>query len=482
MMEERKPDAHTRVPRQELFDAVSFARKFSCKGIPVLDSVKLTIQDDGDVIVYATDLETGVVSSIEADGVYGENPIELLVDKKKLADTLKSLKDDSVVLEFFAGEEVPNVCPGCGTTEFDAPPVDGTDESVKADAVLTPSPVPGVDVKTSSWDEKACAKCGHVGKSNEFYPENAQAELRVGKFFTLRPNLDVDEFPELHEFPEQLETAATTTVSALRKVVVATINNGGDFALSGVNFSKEDGLMVATDNHRMHTVTALVQKDFMLDGKMLKTLMAGKKDDDELTFSFPVAEPIVDLGGLKKAELIAMWEKRNSEKLPNSMTIAEIEAKFEAITCVPKNVHIVDGNREITMRLMENTFPNYKAVMNREDLQEIVVKAGVLREGMKQALALTATTEMAVKVSFNGSIDLGTVVEGDSYNRASVEIVSGGIEPPVSHNYNARYISDILSLFKDDVDLTLSVPEEQKPLLFNDNAGFEGLVMPAREL
>jgi len=91
-----------------------------------------------------------------------------------------------------------------------------------------------------------------------------------------------------------------------------------------------------------------------------------------------------------------------------------------------------------------------------------------------------ALKSMAVKVSFNGSIDLETAVAGDSYNRASVAIESGGIEPPVSHNYNAKYIVNILSLFKSDDELTLSVPLGTAPLFFNDGAGFEALVMPTR--
>lgn len=466
MMEERKPDANTRVPRQELLDAVSFSRKFKSGSLTVLDNVKLTIQGDGDVAIYATDLETGVVSSIESDGGCGENPVDLLIDKKKLADTLKSLKDESVVLEFFAGEEVPDVCPECGAAEFDAPP----DEEV-----LTPSPAPE---GAPNWDEKTCSKCGYVGKTKEFYPDNIPAELKVGEFFTLHPVLNVDEFPEFPEFPKDLEDVVITTAGNLRKVVGASTTDNAHFSLDVVVCNKEDGVMVATDGHRLHTVKTDIERDLTLPAGTIKTLIAGKKDDDDLIFSLPPEKTAICTDGLKKAELVELWEKHNNEKLSTNMTVAEIKTKLETIPC--ENAYMRTGNMKITMRLPETMFPDYKAVTSPKDLQEIVVKAGILREGMKQALVLTATTEMAVKVSFNGSIDLETVVEGDSYNRASVKIVSGGIEPPVSHNYNARYISDILGLFKDDVSLTLSVPEKQKPLFFNDNAGFEGLVMPTR--
>lgn len=482
MMKDRKPDAHTRVSRKELLDEVSFARKFKSGGFAVLENVKLAIREDGDVTVRATDLETDVVSRIQNDVFHGENPIELLIDKKKLAETLKSLGDESVTLEFFAGEDIPNLCPECGTAEFDAPPAEETEE------VLTPSPVltensvlPEANVKPANWDEKTCAKCGYVGKSVNFYPPNIQAEFKVGKFFTLHPGLNVDEFPNAGDFPEELEDVVVTTVGALRKVVGATTKKESGFKLSVVSFNAEDGLMVATDGHRLHSVKAGIEQDLPISGDTIEKIIAGKKEDDGLIFSLPPAEPAIETDGLKKAELIAMWEKHNGEKLPTSMTVADIKAKFETITHKQKKAYMRDGNREITMLVPEINFPDYKAVTNfSDDLQEISVNTGVLREGMKQALALTNTKQMAVKMSFNDCIDLETVVEGDSYNRTSVAIVSGGVEPQVSNNYNARYISDILGLFKDDVDLTLSVPEGSKPLFFNDNAGFEGLVMPTR--
>jgi len=132
--------------------------------------------------------------------------------------------------------------------------------------------------------------------------------------------------------------------------------------------------------------------------------------------------------------------------------------------------------------LLDGSFPDYQqVVMNKpKSSGTVTVKAGTLQEGMRQALALTTTDYMAVKVSFNGSIDLETEVAGDSYNRASVKIESGGMEPPVSHDYNAQYIVNILSFFKENDELTLTVPQEKTPLFFNDNAGFEALVMPVR--
>lgn len=429
MMEDIKPDVYTKIPRKELLDAVSFARKFSYRSIPVLGNVKMAIHKNGDVSVRATDLETDVVSSIKSDGSHGENPVDLLIDKKKLADTLKSLKGDSVTLEFFNGKEIPAACPGCGTTFFEAPPVE---------EVLSPSPVHGEPI---NWNEKTCAKCGYVGKPTEFHPPNIPSTLKVGKFFTLHVDTNVDDYPDAVEFPGNLEQVITTDVGSLKKVVCATKSEYSGFNLNSVHFSSDDGLMVATDSHRMHTANAKVERDVLLEADVLKKIIAGKKDDAIITVSMRPSP-------------------------------------------VPKNAYITDGNRKITMRLVDGSFPNYNVVLKQEDddSREIVVNTGVLREGMKQALALTNNTCMGVKMSFNGCIDLGTVVKDDSYSRTSVEIKSGSVEPPVSHNYNARFISDILGLFKDDVDLTLRVPKGTTPLFFNDNAGFEGLVMPTRAL
>ena len=462
---DRKPDAHSTVSRKGLLNAVSFAKKFSDKNITVLDNVMLSM--DGDVVeVRATDLDVEVVTSL--DGV-GKHAVELLIDKKKLAETLKSLKDESVSLEYFMGEDVPNVCPECGTADFAV---------VQEDEVLTPSPVPGEDV---DWDEVKCAQCEHTGKLVEFKPPNIPPELKIGEFFSLLPDMDIGEFPSPGEFPENMEPVITTTAGSIRKVVGATTKNDSGFQLAAVKF--DAGLMVATDGHRLHTQKYEGVHTVCLPSNALNKVVAGKKDDDEMEFmQVHATPPLVIPENAKKADLVKLWKMHTDITLPNSMTIAQMRETMTIPAQEFPNVYMTDGNRKITIRTASDNFPDYHAVTNREEKErkEIVVNVGVLREGMKQALALTNTKYMAVKMSFNGGIDLETVVEGDSYNRTSVAVESGSIDPMIEHNYNAKYISDLLDLFKRDVDLTLDVPEAKTPLFFNDGEGFEGLVMPTR--
>ena len=472
MMEEIR----TTVSRKLLLDAVALAGKFPHNSIPILNCVKVDIEENGNVVVRNTDLEVDIVSRLDGEGT---GPISMVVSKKKLSETLKSLKEADVTLEYILGEKFDNKCPECGSIEYHVPKQ--ALEQEEENGVLTPCPMP--ETKTLNFDDTVCTQCGYAGKTAEFVVPDIPTELKVGDFFSLSLNPEeVDEFPEAGNRPET-EQAVITTAGNLRKVLSAAATDFEKaFSLGSVCFNADDALMISTDGHRMHMVGADVTCNMLVPAGVLKKLIAGKKDDAEITLSTEKQSPTLEVPeGLKKADLIELWKSHSGETLPASMTVADIREKMVRKPAEPKFAYMFDGTREITIRLLDGTFPDYKAVMNKpESSGTFNVKVGTLQEGMKQALALTTTDYMAVKVSFNGCIDLETEVAGDSYNRASVKIESGGIEPPVSHNYNARYIVNILSLFKGTDELVLTVPPGTTPLFFNDNAGFEALVMPTR--
>jgi DNA polymerase III sliding clamp (beta) subunit (PCNA family) len=482
-----RPHIKMVVDRKNLLDTVKTASKFADHPktqMPILACIELQFSENT-LRVQATDLDHGYTRILSGKTTFVGEPGDDLcvyIDKKKLVDAISTIDTASVPLEAYPSITYQEKCPSCGAEEFRENPKDG------------------IELQTNlEWNQVQCVKCGHISIKDAFSPPSLGAILKVGGYFELVSYYGETDYPGW-EYPEEMEGIISTSSAKLKTLLPAMGNDDDGFNLHCVYFDHEHNLMVATDGHRLHSVPCETSRTFVLPGDTLKKMAPSCK---EFTVFFEEKEsPEVEEGlldGLKKNQLVALYEDYIQSPayppMPGTYRLADmkeeilkhINAAIEHEN-MAKFAYVVAGDFRLKVSLPDVNFPDYWSILKgKEDSHpEVTVKNKTLREAFTQSLALATKDFNAVKVAFNGCIDIEMdTKEGHRYARASVPIESGGVEPPVSGGFNARYFMEILEMFKGkDETVSIQVPLAEsgsmnRPL-FISTGEFNGLIMPIR--
>jgi len=464
------------VNRKEFLDAVKAAQKFSPtkSNLAVLRYLELDFGKS--VKISATNLDTYITTTVEGNG---EEKGKVYFTGKQLADALKTIRGETVTLEIANGDPEPNSCPKCGSEKFDMPEPVAEEE--------------GVEKPEMQWNQVFCEKCGYIGKDKEFYHDRDPKLLNIGEFFSLANTPLDDEFPTLPETPENTTLAFRTTVEKISKVLPAATREESGFKLNGVYF--DDNRMVATDGHRMHWVDATVYENAMLDVGFLKKLTCGKKPDTELHFHMEtkVVEPTpVDeniFSGLKKADLLEMWtENGYEEEAPKTVPtikkrLVELMNENQKPTAqVQKNhVYLEFGNTKIIHRPLEANFPDYKVFISSVPEKTVTVESNLLLEAMEQSLAIANERYRAVKITFNGCLDMESFnPDVGEFKRVKVPVVSGAIDPEFTAGFNPQFIMEVMKLAEKKEEVRFCIPDDSGKPIYIQAEKFNALVMAMR--
>ena len=472
--------AKVEINRKEFLNVIQTAQRFVSKSssLPILGELELTFEKNG-INVRATDLDA------EYSHLFGSYPeldeeFKLIVSPRKLVQAVRTLTEKDIILTATTADLQAAQCPHCYSEEFDGDPhrekwgpdSDGNPVEFASDL---------------EWNQKQCMNCGIISEVEEFEPQGEPAKLQVGEFFEIVSVYDPEEYPR-HETSENLEPVAAVTIEQLRQLLPATVSDAAGFNLGCIYFDSENNQAVSTDGHRLHSTPVNPSHTFTLQSEPLTKYVAGRKPDELIQVCMGrKSMEMPDMSSMKKAELLELYNGftgTDEDELPEKSTVKEIKLAIEAHVNKSETFDdryaYLDGKRHhVALRLHEKMFPDYQAVMHRGE-QEITVNAKTLTEAITQSLALDSG-DNPVKIRFNGKIDLESATKiGDSYNRASVPISSGGVEPPVKAGFNAKYILDVLKLFKDD-ELKITVKDENSPIfIVPAESDFEALVMPLR--
>jgi len=468
----------TTVKRKDLLDTVKTAARFADKhaNMAILNQVELRFEKTGTIRVRSTDLESEYVHEMLGGMVVEETEaVTLYLDKKKLQESIKNLDTEDVTLEAIGGIPAPvATCPSCGSEDFNEVRPEDQEPLAELENPL-------------DYDELQCQACGKVEKTESFKHDGTPSVLKVGDYFEIVSHYDEDECPQMIEKPEGATHLLNATVEQIRRVLPAVTEEDSGFKLNGVKF--EDEILVATDGHRLHTVKTgqTVSNPFFLSGTFLSKVVATLKNDAEISFSMDLTtNPAPNVTGLKKPELLELYLKMSGETLPDTSKVSEIKAAISGLntgTTAGEHVFLESTGFKVSARKMESVFPDYKAILKYKEGQDVscTVKSNVMKEALRQSMALTSVNDNPLRMSFNGSIDMeADTQDGDRFARASVPIESGGVEPPMTFGFNARYILQIMDFFKDE-ELDITVLSSEKPMFIgHEESGFEALVMPLR--
>jgi len=159
--------------------------------------------------------------------------------------------------------------------------------------------------------------------------------------------------------------------------------------------------------------------------------------------------------------------------------IMEID-EFVYIGIEQRDIFFKVGNAELSSRLLEGKFPDYKKVIPTEFLISMEVERSVLLDSIKQVMVMTEQPSFQVRMSMGSG---GTSLMANTPDMGEAELVLP-VKPTSDQleiGFNANYFQDILrSISCNKVKLQFNDPA--KPIVFEDldDDRFVALVMPMK--
>jgi DNA polymerase-3 subunit beta len=261
--------------------------------------------------------------------------------------------------------------------------------------------------------------------------------------------MPADEYPTFME-PEgvsMVEIGGQVITEMINKTIFSVTMEEAGFKLSGVFTEKVDSegksviRMVSTDGHRLS----------MID------------------------KPLEGIGSLEIGNGVMIPKKGMNELNKFAAEETSLQIGFKQKHCVARKENAV-----LVIRLLEAKFPDYRAVVPKEEKYRIVLARSVLLEGMRKMLILSDDRYRAVKITMeNGTMELVSTNPdlGEAHESLAVDFDGDRMEV----GFNPRYFVDVLQCMESD-SVSLGFIDNTKPCMLRGDAdeGFVGLIMPMR--
>jgi DNA polymerase III subunit beta len=240
---------------------------------------------------------------------------------------------------------------------------------------------------------------------------------------------DPEEFPRLPEIEDasSFEVDSSTLFSGINKTIFATGNDDLRPVMSGVfmQVGTDHMTMVATDSHRLvryrrNDVKASEDASFILPKKPLNMLK----------------------------NLLGYFD-------------GNVGIKFNA-----KNASFTFDNIILICRLIEGRYPNYEAVIPKENPFELTMSRQDLMNSIRRVAIFSSKSTNQVKLSIHGS-ELQLTAEDPDYANSAAERLTCQYEgEDMDIAFNSKFISEMLSnLETDRIHLHMSAPNRAGILL-----------------
>ncbi len=281
--------------------------------------------------------------------------------------------------------------------------------------------------------------------------DNSLVTIQAGRSQFKVLGLPVQDYPTLPAIEREglLSLPGTGLLELISKTLFAVGDNDTRYVLNGVlvslSFKGERPVvrLVGTDGHRL----AIAEQDL---------------------------EP---MKGEKPSELQAIIPKKAAHEIQRLLE----ENGDAPLIGFTKNMLIFrKSGLVLTSRLMEGTYPNYQAVISKDNPQKTTVRKEDLEGALRRVSVLSRDKGYAVKVTFisdrmtlfSTNPELGEAVEElpAQYNGESF-----------SAGFNARYLLDVISVMNGEA-LSLQMDAPLSPCLVKEvgNEKFKAVVMPVK--
>jgi DNA polymerase-3 subunit beta len=257
-----------------------------------------------------------------------------------------------------------------------------------------------------------------------------------------------DNFPPIPVFPHPIAKIPATILSSLiARTAFAISNEESRYTLNGalLLLKPETVTMVATDGHRL----AVAEIDHKFEGLTREV------------------RPLVPKKALAEVQRLASEAGEDAEI---EFALDESHLFFRA------------GERLLISRMLTGQFPNYEAVLPRDNNRKVVIERGELNDAVKRVAQLADTRSHAVKLSVSTE---GIEISASSpeYGEAKETIEKEYKGDPLAIGFNAQYMIDFLAAAPEG-PISLELKDEQsagqmRPLA-DEAYRYRYVIMPMR--
>jgi DNA polymerase-3 subunit beta len=287
--------------------------------------------------------------------------------------------------------------------------------------------------------------------------ENDWVELKCGRARFKMMGLDPRSFPAMpaqattgsaeparRAVKGDLKVAGTVLAAMIDKTLFAVSPDEARYNLSGVYIdSPAAGMarMVATDGHRLSLIDREVPGFSMSGGAIIP-----RKGMAEL-------RKLLDQAGEGEVELTLdgalAWIKR--------------------------------GATEVSMRLVEGEFPDYRGVIPKQSRYQVAVSRDALLSAIKRAAIFSNERYHGVKLGLSsGTLTVSSASPEMGEASETIDVEFGGDE--FSIGFNASYVQQVLNVLPEGTEAVLGLSDEVSPGVISTTADsqFTYVVMPMR--
>ena len=257
-----------------------------------------------------------------------------------------------------------------------------------------------------------------------------------------------DNFPAIPAFPHPIAKIPANILSSLiARTAFAISNEESRYTLNGalLLLKPEMVTMVATDGHRL----AVAEIDHKFEGLTREV------------------RPLVPKKALTEVQRLATEAGEDAEI---EFALDESHLFFRA------------GERLLISRMLTGQFPNYEAVLPRDNNRKVVIERGELNDAVKRVAQLADTRSHAVKLSVSTE---GIEISASSpeYGEAKETIEKEYKGEPIAIGFNAQYMIDFLAAAPEG-PISLELKDEQsagqmRPLA-DEAYRYRYVIMPMR--
>jgi len=258
-----------------------------------------------------------------------------------------------------------------------------------------------------------------------------------------------DNFPMLPVVPPALAALpANVLATAIQKTVFAISNEESRYTLNGALLLLRPGsvAMVATDGHRL----ALIERDIEV---------AGLKNELKLLIA-------------KKAmgELVRLLSEGEGE-LPVSISKDE------------GHLFLSLGQRVLICRMLTGQFPNYEAVLPRENSRVLQLEKESISAAVRRVALLADERTRAVRIHVeNGQLEISS--SSGEYGEAREVLDTAYQDEAMQIGFNYQYLLDFFNVVEGAGKISLELKDEQSAGQFRPVEGgayrYRYVVMPMR--
>lgn len=290
--------------------------------------------------------------------------------------------------------------------------------------------------------------------------ENDAVEVKCGRARFKMPGLDPRSFPAMPSSNGEGKAAAPLGKLSIKAEMLATMIDRTIFAvspdearynLSGVYLEAPEtdkARMVATDGHRL----ALIERE--VKGFSTKHGV------------------IIPRKGLN--EVRKLLERGQGEEEEVELMLYEQLASLQR------------GETQVSMRLVEGEFPDYRGVLPKESRYQIAIGRDVLLAAIKRAAIFSNERYHGIKLAFSsGELTVSSTSPEMGEASETLDVVFNG--EAFSVGFNASYVQQVLGVIPEG-DAILGLTDEVSPGVVTaeskngdeSDSGFKYVVMPMR--